>query len=36
MAFRDQLVELGACKDAIKWVVDRNFVAAWAECERAA
>lgn len=30
-----QLTAMGACKDAIEWVGERDLKTAWAECERA-
>jgi hypothetical protein len=35
MNFRDTLIELNACVDAVKWVGDRDEETAWAECKRA-
>ena len=32
---RDRLVKMGACKEAVAWVGNRDITAAWAECERA-
>ena len=33
--FRDQLVAMRACSEAVEWVGDRTEVEAWRECERA-
>ena len=35
MTFKDQLVTLRACPDAVQWVGKRTAKQAWAECERA-
>lgn len=35
MTLHDQLVRLGACPEAVRWVGDRDLATAWAECERA-
>jgi len=32
---RDRLVKMGACKEVVAWVGNRDITAAWAECERA-
>ena len=34
-SFRDQLVEMNACREAIEWVGDRDLVTAWMTCQRA-
>lgn len=35
MTFKDQLVKMDACADAVKWVGDRTMDQAWAECVKA-
>jgi hypothetical protein len=32
---QNRLKRLGACEEAVKWVADRDFAAAWTECQRA-
>lgn len=32
---KDELIQLGACPEAIEWVGERTFEQAWADCERA-
>ena len=34
LTFRDELIALRACPEAVKWVGDRTREQAWAECER--
>jgi hypothetical protein len=34
MRFKDQLEGLGACKEAVEWVGDRDLTTAWEECVR--
>ena len=34
MKFKDKLVKMGACDDAVEWVGDRDEKTAWAECKR--
>ena len=34
-SFRDQLVEMNACREAIEWVGDRDLVTAWMMCQQA-
>jgi hypothetical protein len=34
MTFRDQLIRLKACSDAVEWVGERTLEQAWADCER--
>ena len=34
MTFKEQLTEMDACPDAIKWVGGKTLEQAWAECER--
>jgi len=35
MTFREQLVEMDACAEAVEWVGDKTLAEAWATCERA-
>lgn len=35
MTFRRQLIRLGACKEALKWVGNKTLAQAWRECEYA-
>ena len=35
MKLIDQLKKMGACKDALDWIGDRDLSEAWAECQRA-
>jgi hypothetical protein len=32
--FKDELIKLDACKDAIEWVGDKSVAEAWSECKR--
>lgn len=32
--FKQRLLDLGACDDAVAWVGDRDEATAWRECER--
>jgi hypothetical protein len=32
--FKDELIKLDACKDAIEWVGDKTLQQAWSECKR--
>jgi hypothetical protein len=34
MTFKDQLIKIHACDDAVAWVKDRTLEEAWNECER--
>jgi len=34
MTFREKLIELKACGEAVEWVGDKSFNEAWATCER--
>ena len=34
MTFKEELIALGACKEAVDWVDDRDLPTAWAECQR--
>jgi len=35
MTFREQLVAMDACAEAVEWVGDKTLAEAWATCERA-
>ena len=35
MTFREQLVEMDACAEAVEWVGEKTMAEAWATCERA-
>ena len=35
MTFRERLIEMGACSEAVDWVGDKTLAEAWATCERA-
>jgi hypothetical protein len=32
--FKDELIKLDACQDAIEWVGDKSVAEAWSECKR--
>jgi len=34
MTFKDKLIELGACKEAIEWVGDKTLQESWGTCPR--
>ena len=34
MSFKQQLIEMDACQDAIDWVEDRTVQQAWKDCQR--
>jgi hypothetical protein len=34
MSFKEQLIKINACDEAIKWVGDRTLTEAWSECPR--
>src|SRR3989304_249660 len=34
MSLRDELIELRACAEAVKWVGERDLESAWRDCER--
>ena len=34
MKFKDKLVKIGACKEAVEWVNGHGFKKSWATCER--
>lgn len=34
MRFREKLIEMGACEEAVEWVGKRGFKRAWRECKR--
>jgi len=35
MKFRNKIIKLKACPEAVEWVGDRDFATAWRECKRA-
>ena len=34
MKFKDKLIKLGTCEEAVKWVGDKDFKKAWDTCDR--
>ena len=34
MTFREELINMGACKSAVEWIGDKTKEQAWNECER--